>query len=179
MKLPIDTPLANATSMESSGYWGQPSYTAQEIAESQVIITFVRTQVVSAFGEQLGTNAKLTSLGLNDQSRSINAIRFNPAFPASCSYVVSVGATQINSGTTVNDPESACSRRILSGGGFSDIFSMPSYQTAAVTNFLEEHPPPYSAAQFNNSGKVALIQFCGWRADKSSLRGTRLPRLVR
>ncbi|KAH9023489.1 subtilisin-like protein [Lactarius pseudohatsudake] len=85
-------------------------------------------------------------------SNDLNAVRFNPVFPASCSFVVSVGATQINSGATVNDPESAW---IFSGGGFSDIFPMPSYQATTVAKFLKEHPPPYNAAQFNNSGKVA------------------------
>ena len=151
----IYTPLANATSTESSGYWGQPSYTAQEMTVSQVLVAFVRTQAVSTFSEQPDKIAGLTSLGLDDDGP--NAIRFNPQFPASCSFVVSVGATQINSGATVNDPESACNRVIFSGGGFSDIFPMPSYQTTAVTNFLNEHPPPYSGAQFNNSGKVALL----------------------
>ncbi|KAH8994045.1 subtilisin-like protein [Lactarius akahatsu] len=92
------------------------------------------------------------SSGVDDDSP--DAVRFNPGFPGSCSFVVSVGATQINSGATVNDPESACERVIFSGGGFSDIFPMPSYQKTAVTNFLKVHPPPYSAAQFNNSGKA-------------------------
>ncbi|KAI9442325.1 subtilisin-like protein [Lactarius indigo] len=92
------------------------------------------------------------SSGVDDGG--FDAVRFNPGFPGSCSFVVSVGATQINSGATVNDPESACERIIFSGGGFSDIFPMPSYQKTAVTNFLKVHPPPYSAAQFNNSGKA-------------------------
>ncbi|KAF8263524.1 peptidase S8/S53 domain-containing protein [Lactarius quietus] len=90
--------------------------------------------------------------GLEDTS--FDALRFNPGFPASCSYVVSVGATQIDSGSTVNDSESASDRVIYSGGGFSDFFPMPSYQAAEVTKFLKEHPPPYSAAQFNNSGQA-------------------------
>ena len=97
------------------------------------------------------------SLGVDDSSGGLEANRFNPSFPASCPFVVAVGATQINSGATVNDPESACERLILSGGGFSDIFPIPSYQKDAVTNFLKNHPPPYSAAQFNNSGKVGLL----------------------
>jgi tripeptidyl-peptidase-1 len=95
------------------------------------------------------------SSGLDDSG--FNGVRFNPGYPASCPFVVSVGATQINSGATVNDPESACERYIYSGGGFSDIFPMPLYQTAAVTNFLNMHPPPYSAAQFNKSGKVVSL----------------------
>ncbi|KAI0254130.1 subtilisin-like protein [Lactifluus subvellereus] len=97
------------------------------------------------------------SSGLDDPRGGLNELRFNPAFPASCSFVVAVGGTQINSGATVNDPESACERIISSGGGFSDIFRMPSYQKAAVTKFLNEYPPPYSAAQFNNSGKARGI----------------------
>ena len=117
-----------------------------------VFKVFAKTQAVSAFGEQPDKTTGLTPSGLNGSG--FNALRFNPGFPASCPYVVAVGASQIDSGSTVNDPETACDRVIYSGGGFSDIFSMPSYQTAAVTNFLKEHPPPYSAAQFNNSGKV-------------------------
>lgn len=31
---------------------------------------------------------------------------------------------------------------------------MPSYQAAAVSGFLQNHPPPFTAAQFNNSGAV-------------------------
>ncbi|SRR6266404_517283 len=116
-------------------------------------MAFARTRAVSAFREQSDPSEWLTTLGINDSG--FNAVRFNPGFPASCSFVVAVGATQINLGATVNDPESACERMIFSGGGFSDIFSMPSYQAAAVTSFLKENPPPYSAAQYNNSGKVA------------------------
>lgn len=122
---------------------------------SLVLLALARTPAVSAFGGQPDKSIGLTPSGLNDSG--FNAVRFNPGFPASCSYVVAVGATQINSGSTVNDPERACDRVIFSGGGFSDIFSMPSYQTAAVTKFLKKHPPPYSAAQYNNSGKVALL----------------------
>ena len=29
---------------------------------------------------------------------------------------------------------------------------MPSYQEAAVKEFLQNHPPPFTGAQFNNSG---------------------------
>jgi tripeptidyl-peptidase I len=101
--------------------------------------------------------SRLTSLAIDDPTSNLNAMRFNPGFPASCPFVIAVGATQINSGATVNDPEIACERGILSGGGFSDIFPMPSYQKSAVTNFLKGSPPPYSAAQFNNSGKVRLL----------------------
>jgi tripeptidyl-peptidase-1 len=79
---------------------------------------------------------------------------FNPSFPSTCPWVTSVGATQILANKTVNDPESACEEVIFSGGGFSNIFPLPSYQASAVTGFLKNHPPPFKNGEFNNSGKV-------------------------
>lgn len=85
-------------------------------------------------------------------------VRFSPGFPVTCGFVTAVGATQINPGSTVKDPEGACEQVIFSGGGFSNTFEMPSYQAAAVTSFLKNHPPPYTSAQYNNSGNVKSIQ---------------------
>jgi len=78
--------------------------------------------------------------------------RFNPSFPGGCPWVTSVGATQIRNGTSVDDPEAACERVIFSGGGFSNVFAMPKYQRDAVDAYFDSYKPPYSAAQFNNSG---------------------------
>ena len=80
--------------------------------------------------------------------------RFNPSFPSTCPYVTAVGATQIVPGASVTQPEEACETVIFSGGGFSNVFPLPAYQSAAVTGFLQNHPPPYTAAQYNNSGQV-------------------------
>lgn len=77
--------------------------------------------------------------------------RFNPSFPGTCPYVTSVGATQIKPGASVTAPEEACETVIFSGGGFSNVFPMPSYQSAAVKEFFANHLPPYTAAQYNNS----------------------------
>ncbi|KUI73074.1 Aorsin [Cytospora mali] len=79
---------------------------------------------------------------------------FNPSFPGTCPWVTSVGATQIPSGSTVTDSESACEQVIFSGGGFSNVFSMPSYQTDAVSSYFDNHAPPYGADRFNNSQVV-------------------------
>ncbi|KAK7001799.1 serine protease S53 [Favolaschia claudopus] len=83
-----------------------------------------------------------------------NGTVFNPSFPSTCPFVTSVGATQILEGNTVNDPESACEEVIFSGGGFSNIFPMPSYQAAAVKGFLKNHPPPFTHGEFNDSGNA-------------------------
>ncbi|KAF8879105.1 subtilisin-like protein [Gymnopilus junonius] len=79
---------------------------------------------------------------------------FNPGFPVTCPFLTAVGATQVNPGSTVTDPEGACEQVIFSGGGFSNIFPMPDYQAAAVNGFLTNHKPPFTSAEFNNSGTV-------------------------
>ncbi|KAH8082440.1 subtilisin-like protein [Cristinia sonorae] len=92
---------------------------------------------------------------LNARGQPANrGTKFNPGFPVTCGFLTAVGATQINPGSTVNDPEGACEQVIFSGGGFSNVFALPDYQSAAVKGFLKNHPPPFTAAQFNNSGNV-------------------------
>lgn len=78
--------------------------------------------------------------------------KFNPSFPGGCPWVTSVGATQILNGSSVNDPESACEQVIFSGGGFSNVFTMPDYQQDAVQTYFDKHNPPYGADRYNNSG---------------------------
>ncbi|KAJ7505953.1 subtilisin-like protein [Mycena galericulata] len=85
---------------------------------------------------------------------SENGTVFNPDFPGTCPFITAVGATQIIPGNTVNDPESASETVIFSGGGFSNIFSLPSYQASAVKGFLKDHPPPFTKGQFNDTGNV-------------------------
>ncbi|KAH8696765.1 putative protease S8 tripeptidyl peptidase I [Talaromyces proteolyticus] len=76
---------------------------------------------------------------------------FNPERPASCPYITSVGATKLPENRTVNDPEVAANdpaghpyiSAFASGGGFSNVFSIPNYQADAVANYFEKHNPPY------------------------------------
>jgi len=79
---------------------------------------------------------------------------FNPSFPGTCPYVTSVGATMVMNGSTVHSPESASERVIFSGGGFSNVFAMPSYQKQAMATYFAENAPPYGADRFNNSQTV-------------------------
>lgn len=65
--------------------------------------------------------------------------------------VTSVGATQVKPGASVTQPEEAAESVIYSGGGFSNVFSMPSYQTAAVKNYFANHKPTYGADRYNTS----------------------------
>ncbi len=62
-----------------------------------------------------------------------------------------MGATKVYPGKTVFEPESAVydpagypySVNYSSGGGFSNIYPIPSYQASAVSTFFEKHNPPY------------------------------------
>jgi tripeptidyl-peptidase-1 len=65
---------------------------------------------------------------------------FNPTWPGTCPFVTSVGATKVYPGYTVSDPESAVydpagfpyAVNYSSGGGFSNLYSIPDYQADAV-----------------------------------------------
>ena len=77
--------------------------------------------------------------------------RFNPSFPGTCPYVTAVGATQVATGSTVTQPEQAAKSIIYSGGGFSNVFPLPAYQSSAVGSYFKNHNPPYGADRYNNS----------------------------
>lgn len=76
---------------------------------------------------------------------------FNPAFPSSCPYITSVGATQVKANATVTQPESAAESVIYSGGGFSNVFSMPDYQASAVASYFASYKPAYNSSLYNSS----------------------------
>ncbi|KAF8903999.1 peptidase S8/S53 domain-containing protein, partial [Mucidula mucida] len=89
--------------------------------------------------------------------------RFNPSFPSSCPWVTSVGATMESSNATTPSPdnaryvEQACEKVIYSGGGFSNVFPMPSYQSTLVNDYLKTYSSSvqYGSApgyRWNNTG---------------------------
>ena len=77
--------------------------------------------------------------------------------PGVCPYVTSVGATQIPTGGSPTTPETACETVIYSGGGFSNNFAMPSYQSSAIAAYYKKYKPTYTSAQYNNSQKARGI----------------------
>ena len=105
---------------------------------------------VAGNGGQCCTKAKCAGGTYNSGSSGT----FNPSFPGTCPYVTSVGATQIKPGASVTAPEEACETVIYSGGGFSNVFPIPSYQSSAVKSYFTNHKPPYTATQYNNSQTV-------------------------
>jgi tripeptidyl-peptidase-1 len=69
---------------------------------------------------------------------------FVPTFPSTCPFVTSVGAT------TGLSPETAAA---FSSGGFSNVFTRPSYQSAAVSSYLSGLGPTYSGL-YNPNGRA-------------------------
>ena len=47
-----------------------------------------------------------------------------------------------------------------SGGGFSNVFELPSYQAEAVTNYLTKYPPPYGANVLQQLWKCTSLSGC-------------------
>jgi tripeptidyl-peptidase-1 len=72
---------------------------------------------------------------------------FNPDFPAGSPYITAVGGSDLD-GTTIGSPEICCQD---SGGGFSITFSQPSYQTQAVTSYLNNPAANLPPSTYYNS----------------------------
>jgi len=68
---------------------------------------------------------------------------FNPTFPAASPYITAVGGTQSS------NPEVAAS---FSGGGFSNFWARPSYQTNFVENYFKVAKNLPNAARYNHTG---------------------------
>ncbi|GJJ11172.1 hypothetical protein Clacol_005404 [Clathrus columnatus] len=73
-----------------------------------------------------------------------NITHFQPDFPTSCPWITAIG------GTADIGPERAAH---LSGGGFSNYFPQPTWQKAAVKQFLDQLGDKYEGL-YNTSGRA-------------------------
>ncbi|CAD0097283.1 unnamed protein product [Aureobasidium mustum] len=88
-----------------------------------------------------------------------NSTHFRPMFPASCPYVTAVGATRL-----VGPEVVAFDARggFVSGGGFSNYFSRPSYQEGHVEEYvrgLDSELKPYFNAQGRGYPDVSAVGY--------------------
>merc|ERR1719378_2052142 len=74
--------------------------------------------------------------------------QFNPSYPATSVYVTAVGGT--TTGTIHSSDEFVNG---LSGGGFSNVFSTPSWQAEAVSTYLSTASDLPDASFYNASGR--------------------------
>lgn len=76
--------------------------------------------------------------GVSD-GRTARTCGYNPSFPASSPYVLAVGATQ---GPETGSAETACladaGGGITTGGGFSNLYSTPSWQHEAIGTYFDQ-----------------------------------------
>ncbi|KAH9169573.1 subtilisin-like protein [Lactarius sanguifluus] len=82
-------------------------------------------------------------VGVGNCQDASGKVQFNPQFPATCPYITSVG------GTTELMPEVAAG---ISGGGFSNYFERPSYQSVVVPAFLQSLGSQYDG-MYNPGGR--------------------------
>lgn len=94
---------------------------------------------------QMGIVGKTIFVSAGDSGVSCSHDKFAPDWPTCCPYVTSVGGTQVIFGK-----EHAWSD---GGGGFSNTYAMPSWQTAAVKKYLSSGVAP-SSSYFNASGRA-------------------------
>ncbi|KAM0485535.1 hypothetical protein ACHAPX_001523 [Trichoderma viride] len=79
--------------------------------------------------------------------------RFNPMWPGTCPWITSVGGSALPENGSVTDKQVAATD-FGSGGGFSNIFALPSYQTDAVAEYYASHDPGYNSSIYNNTQQV-------------------------
>ncbi|KAJ7235622.1 peptidase S8/S53 domain-containing protein [Mycena haematopus] len=80
---------------------------------------------------------------------------FNPDYPATCPYLTSVGATYLPAKANYSSDAEVAVTSFPSGGGFSNIYPIPEYQTDAVRSYLDylnNQPSPYPSYDSGSAG---------------------------
>jgi len=95
--------------------------------------------------------------------------KFRPEYPSSSPYVTTVG------GTALNDPFTLPAEygHEISGGGFSNVFARPSYQTDDVEKYLNSGPHMPPTSYFNPNGRgypdISAVCYEFWIVDNMYL----------
>ncbi|KAF9520881.1 hypothetical protein BS47DRAFT_1335562 [Hydnum rufescens UP504] len=121
-----------------------PQTISTSYGEHETEVPFSYARRVCSLYAQLGSRgiSVLHSSGDGGSDGCTNPNVFVPIFPASCPYVTAVGGT-------FRIPEIAAP---FSGGGFSNYFQRPSYQSLAVLSYLRKLGKTYHGF-FNASGR--------------------------
>ncbi|KAF4983604.1 hypothetical protein FZEAL_1013 [Fusarium zealandicum] len=112
-----------------------------------------------------GTASDRGSFCIDDETGNATDGKFSPMFPSSCPWVTSVGGTQMLKADTRQTPtttknETAWRKNIsgqlnTSGGGFSNVFTIPPYQVANVATYksTEKDHLDTIRGRFNSTGR--------------------------
>ncbi|XP_044284087.1 LOW QUALITY PROTEIN: tripeptidyl-peptidase 1 [Varanus komodoensis] len=126
------------------------SYGDDEDSLSRAYLERVNVEFMKAAARGLSILFASGDLGAGCRTTSEGKHVFRPSFPASSPYVTTVG------GTSFRDPflVSAEVSDYISGGGFSNVFPMPSYQAAAVKRYLSVAPRLPPSTYYNSTGRA-------------------------
>uniref|UniRef100_A0A3Q2ZWT5 Tripeptidyl-peptidase 1 n=1 Tax=Kryptolebias marmoratus TaxID=37003 RepID=A0A3Q2ZWT5_KRYMA len=127
------------------------SYGDDEDSLSAAYMTRINTEFMKAGVRGISLLFASGDSGAGCRYLSKGQNTFRPSFPASSPYVTTVGGTSFKNPFKVTYEVTD----YISGGGFSNIFSMPSYQASAVQGYLKSVAaklPP--ASYFNASGRA-------------------------
>ena len=108
--------------------------------------------------EKAGVRGLTFLFASGDNGAGCKKKKFRPMFPSSSPFVTTVGGTAFNDPFTVSG-EYAYE---ISGGGFSNVFPRPSYQTDVVEKYLNSGPhiPPTSYFNPNGRGFPDIAALC-------------------
>ena len=79
---------------------------------------------------------------------------FSPDFPATCPYLTTAGATFLPPGGDVTKDQEVAVTRFPSGGGFSNIYPIPSYQANAVSTYFATAGTQYPYYTGTNNSNI-------------------------
>ena len=79
---------------------------------------------------------------------------FSPDFPATCPYLTTAGATFLPPGGDVTKDQEVAVTRFPSGGGFSNIYPIPSYQASAVSTYFATAGTQYPYYTGTNNSNI-------------------------
>lgn len=122
--------------------YGDAEWTVPKTYANTVCNLFAQ---ISARGTTVLASSGDSGSGGNCSVLDPNKLLYSPEFPGGCPFVTAVGATR----HVV--PEVAVD---FSGGGFSNYFSRPAYQDAAVNTYLTKYADPAYTKYFNVSGRA-------------------------
>jgi tripeptidyl-peptidase-1 len=139
-------PYIHSVSYGEQGDYPSDAYRSRLNQEFQKLGTRGLT-IVFASGDD---GAGCQGAGTSDEPNLCDCT-FYPSFPATCPYVLTVGATKFLTGTTGAEGAVVAFK---SGGGFSQYFPPGSYQTTAIAAYLQSGVTMPEACAFNASGRA-------------------------
>ncbi|KAK2013642.1 subtilisin-like protein [Colletotrichum eremochloae] len=137
LKLPDDQLPHTITTSFGENEQSLPDGYAQQVCNQFGALGARGVTMFAASGDAGPGNTCVTNDGTN-------STRFNAVFPASCPFVTGVG------GVRGIAPERAVD---FSGGGFSDKFARPTYQTEAAAGYLKNAVGARFSGLFNPAGR--------------------------